>query len=399
MKLKHFGIFIILNFTIWSCNVSDTVSPIDEIATNKFLKSSKAIKQYSKSEFIAQLSNSFGNEAALLSFLVQSGIKATKISYNTTTTSGKAITASGLIVIPTDISGPLALGSLQHGTIFSDSLAPSNFHPISEAWSGNLLASTGVIVAMPDYVGYGDSASEPHPYENNKGLGQSNVDFLLAVKEYIKDEKLNWNNNLLLAGYSEGGYATMATQKLLEEKYPSEFKIKASSLGAGAYNKTATMNVFLTDVRKGQINQNRSYTWVITTYNSFHGLNRPLSDYFIEPYLSAIEQKGALVSISESFRDILRPTFISNILNGTDTKFIAAVAENDIYDWKSTTPMFLIHGSADTYVPIINSQSAVNAMKAKGANISLTTVPNGTHTSTILNYFLATIDMFDKYKN
>lgn len=397
--IKKYWIFyriLAVVLLVWSCKTND---PSPTINNFKYLKTAKTITQYTKDEFLTQFSKNFGQAAGLLSFLAQTGIKATKISYSTTTTDGKLVTASGLLVVPTGITKPLTLGSLQHGTIFSDSLAPSNFGAQSEAWAGNLLASTGVIVCMPDYVGYGDSKNEPHPYESNMGLAQGNVDFLLAVKEYLNSQKINWNGNLLLAGYSEGGYATMATQKLLEEKYPTEFTIKASCLGAGAYNKTATMNIFLTDQRKGEVNQNRSYIWVTTTYNRIHGLNRPLSAYFIEPFLSDIQAKGQLVTITNSFKDILNPDFVANVLNKTDTKFLAAVAENDIFDWKSNTTMFLVHGTADTYVPYINSETAFNAMKAKGTNITLTPVPGGTHSTTIQSYFFATIEMFNTYKN
>lgn len=395
-RVNYLFILVIL-FIGLSCSTEEPIIPSE--IENVYLTESSEIQELSRTEFTSLLTNSLGSAAGQLSAFVQSGIKAVKLSYSTTTTDGKTITASGLMVIPTDIQSPMALGSIQHGTIFSDSLAPSYFQLQSEGLSGALLASTGVIVCMPDYVGYGASSSEPHPYEHNKGLAQANVDFLLAVKEYIRNEKLNWNNILMLAGYSEGGYATMATQKMLEEKYPMEFDIKASTLGAGAYNKTATMGAFLTDSRKGEINQNRSYIWVINTYNRIYGLNRPLSDFYVEPYLSQISQNGELAEIEVSFSEILNPQFTANILNGTDTGFISAVADNDIFDWKSNSRMFLIHGDADTYVPYINSETAVNAMKAKGSNISLNTVADGTHGSSIQTFFFETLNMFSEFKN
>jgi predicted peptidase len=43
----------------------------------------------------------------------------------------------------------------------------------------------------------------------------------------------------MITGYSEGGFATMALQKKMEEQFPNEFNLVTSSCGAGAYNKTA----------------------------------------------------------------------------------------------------------------------------------------------------------------
>jgi len=366
-----------------------------------YLTNSVLVNTISQADLKTQIVASFGPEASAASFLIRSGIKQYKISYKTKTITGESITASGAVMVPTDLSTEkLALSCVQHGTLFNEKDAPSYFNPATESTLGSVLASTGFIVGLPDYIGYGDSKDVPHPYEHNKGSSESNVDFIRAVKEFIAKEKLNWNNNLMIGGYSQGGYVTLAMQKLIEEKYASEFNLKASSCGAGAYNKTKTIESFLKNKTSGEASNNRSYIWVLQTYDRIYGLNRNLNTYFIEPYLSQIQKDGHMALISKSFDEILQPSFVTGILNGTDTKFIDAVKDNDIYDWAPKVPTNLYHGDKDTYVPFLNSQTAYDAMVKKGStSVKLIPISGGTHSSSVFDFFMGTYFLFSANKN
>ena len=396
MKLfrSRFIYFIFIFLVIFSCKNNDP-----EPANVSLLKS-ELVSTLTREEFITKLQLSFGNQANQLSLFVRSGLKLYRITYKTKDPSGNEVTASGAFIIPSDIKDPLALASLQHGTIFNETDAPSYFKFETEVASGALLASTGLFIGMPDYLGYGASKTSQHPYEHRIGLAQPNVDFIVAMKEFIKSEKLSWNNNLLLAGYSEGGFATMATYKLLEDSYKGQFNIKAVSCGAGAYNKTKTMTTFLTTKTSGEVTNNRSYVWVLLTYDKLYKLNRPISSYFREPFSTDISKNGINVNINRSFDEILNPTFSNGILKGTDESFLNAVKDNDVFDWKPSAPLRLYHGDKDTYVPFLNSETANAAMLKKGATqLELIPIVGGDHSSSITTYFLGTFDLFNKYKN
>lgn len=397
MLKSYKWLFIV--FTVFFVACKDTKNDPDPQPS--YLASSASVGTISQADLKTLIVTNFGPEASAASIFIRSGIKQYKISYKTKTITGESITASGAVVVPTDLTGEkLALACVQHGTIFNEKDAPSYFTNASESTLGSILASAGFIVGLPDYVGYGDSKDTPHPYEHNKGSSEANVDFIRAVKEFISKEKLNWNNNLLLGGYSQGGYVTLAMQKLIEEKYSSEFNLKASSCGAGAYNKTKTIESFLKDKTSGEAANNRSYIWVLQTYDRIYGLNRNLNTYFIEPYLSQIQKDGHMALISKSFDEILQPSFKAGILNGTDTKFIEAVKDNDIYDWAPKVPTNLYHGDKDTYVPFLNSQTAYDAMVKKGSSsVKLIPISGGTHSSSVLEFFMGTYFLFSANKN
>ncbi|MGL4630201.1 MAG: alpha/beta hydrolase family protein, partial [Leadbetterella sp.] len=332
------------------------------------------------------------------------GVETYKIVYKTKNTDGKEINASGALVLPIGLQGTTALASYQHGTILPERefLAPSYFNIASEATVGSFLASTGYIMAMPDYIGYGESKNLPHPYEHRASLAESSVDFLFAVKEFLTKEKSPWNQNLLLTGFSEGGYATLSLQKLIEEKYANDFKLKASAVGAGAYNKTKTVEQLFSTKSSGETTNNKSYIWVLQTYHRLYNISKPLASHFVEPFASDISKNGFQVNINRSFNEIIEPTFKDQILKNSDVAWKDAIKDNDLLDWKTTTPTRFYHGLNDTFVPVLNSETTVASLKAKGStDVSFIPITNGTHSNqtTLTQYYLGTLDLFSLYKS
>lgn len=392
--LKYFIISITLTFVTWSC--SKTTSTVDPQPT--VLVSSTLVKELTKEQLITLLTPTLGAQASLF---VRTGVKQYKVVYKTKNTDGTEIQASGALIIPmgTVFPDPLPLVSYQHGTIFDDKQAPSYYTQDGEGTIASLLASLGYIVAAPDYIGYGASNNLPHTYEQREGLATACLDMLRASKESITQLKANWNKNVFIAGYSEGGYATMSLQKKIEDEFPNEFNLKASSCGAGAYNKTLSFKTFISTKSSGDPQHNASYIWVLLTYNNIYKLNRPMSAYFIEPFATQITKEQQNARISGNFASLLSDAVKKGINDGTDTTLLNAVKDNDVFDWKPKTPTQLYHGTADTYVPFFNSQTAVDAMKKRGAtNVELISIQGGEHGSSVQTYLLGTLSFFSGIK-
>lgn len=392
--LKFFIISISISVISWSC--SKTTTTVDPQPT--VLVSSTLVRELTKEQLITLLTPTLGSQASLF---VRTGVKQFKLVYKTKNTDGTEIQASGALILPTGtvFPDPLPLVSYQHGTIFDDKQAPSYFTQDGEGTIASLLASLGYIVAAPDYIGYGASNNLPHTYEQREGLATACLDMLRASKETITNEKANWNKNVFIAGYSEGGYATMSLQKKMEEEFPNEFNLKASSCGAGAYNKTLSFKTFINAQSSGDPQHNASYIWVLITYNNIYKLNRPMTAYFVEPYATQIAKEQQNARISGNFASLLSDAVKKGITDGTDTALLNAVKDNDVFDWKPKTPTQLYHGTADTYVPYFNSQTAVEAMKKRGAtNVELIPVQGGDHGSSVQTYLLGTLSFFGGIK-
>lgn len=366
---------------------SDSAAPTPA----RVLVNSTLIGKYTKSDLQAN----YSGIGTVFRYLINYGISVYKIEYNTTNTDGKAIRASGALVVP-DNAGAMPLLSFQHGTTPGDDGAPSNFRGGSEANQfGSVFASQGYIISIPDYIGLGVSKDLPQTYEQRSGLATSCLDMLRASREFLLDNRVNWNGRLFLAGYSEGGYATMALQKKIEEETGSEFNLVASSMGAGAYDKTDFMNYIINQKSSGVADFNKNYIWVLLTYDRIYGLNRPMSYYFKEPYATQIARDGRNAEISVSLNETFTDQFRQGIQNGTDTAFIKAVADNDIYDWKPRVPTRLYHGDADNLVPFFNSQNAYNAMQKRGAtNVQLFPQKGLDHFTGVVPFITGTYTFF-----
>jgi pimeloyl-ACP methyl ester carboxylesterase len=355
------------------------------------LISSSLIGEYST----AQLKSRFTGSNAFLQIFIRYGIKAYRIEYTTTNTDGKSIKASGALIVPT-VTTAIPMLSMQHGTITSNNDAPSNFGTGSEAYTfGSVFASQGYIIVAPDYIGYGSSKDLPHPYEHQKSLASASLDMLRAARDFLSDQKVNWDKRLFIAGYSEGGYATMSLQKKLEEETGDEFNLVASSCGAGAYDKPAFMQEILNQKTSGVSYINRLYIWVLLSYDRIYGLNRPMSYYFKEPYATQIAAQGKDASVNVSLNLAFTDSFKQSINDGSDKAFWAAVQDNDIHDWKPRTRTQLYHGDADDTVFYLNSKNAYDAMQKRGAtNVQLVTMKGANHATGILEFITGTYAFF-----
>jgi pimeloyl-ACP methyl ester carboxylesterase len=329
--------------------------------------------------------------------LVHFPIRVYRLTYRTTTPEGQETTASGAVLVPVG-AGALPVLSYQHGTLTptSESQAPSYYAQGSDVWSVvSVLASTGYVVSAPDYIGYGASKALPHPYEHAASLASASADMLRAAREFCKQQGVGVSQKNFLLGYSEGGYATMALHKLLEEKYATTLPVTASAPGAGAYHKSAFAKYILNATQP--LSFLSSYVWVLRTYDRIYALNRPFSFYYQEPYATRL-QADPFAEVPSQQSQLFASGFRNAVLNDSDSKLTAALADNDIYDWKPTAPVALFHGTADDYVPFFNSQDAYDAMRKRGATqVELHPIQGGNHFSSATAYTLGAYAFISQY--
>ena len=323
--------------------------------------------------------------------------------YNTTY-QGKAIKASGLLAVPQNLTAPAPLLSTQHGTMFRDADAPTNF---PSTFSGfELFASAGFVTLIPDYIGYGISKDIFHPYYDQKHSGLAVVDMIKAAKSYAKKESINLNNNLFLVGYSEGGYVTMAAQKEIETHPEHQLTVTGAAAGAGGYDLTGMLSA----VTSGQSYGNPSYlAFVLQSYNTTYNWNRPLTEFFREPYASKIPElyngnfgAGTINnSLSKNPSELFTETFYANLKKPEAEQALKqALVDNSFLNWVPKSPTRLYHGTADQSVFFQTSQTVYDRFKAAGAtNVELISIPNGTHSSSMVPMVLSVIPWIQGLSN
>ena len=330
-----------------------------------------------------------------ISLFINHGVVVYRVVYGTTDTDNNQILASGALIVP-DTESSVPLMSFQHGTITRDEDAPSWFTS-DQYLAAVFYASTGYTVSLPDYIGYGISSNMDHPYEHGHSLATASRDMLRAVYELETIEKIfSTNNKLFLTGYSQGGYATMALLKLIEEQHSAEFDITAATAGAGAYDKSRFARHIL-ELNEEAVHLN-TFLWVLETYDRVYGINRTPDKYFNEPYASIIEEEGVFSNPQLNPVKLFNAVFSEGILNGSDTEFLNALADNDNYDWKPSTPLKLYHGTEDNFVYYFNSLSAYEAMKGNGAgSVELVTIEGGDHFTSVSEYITGTFLYFSSF--
>lgn len=381
---KAICFILLLLISITGCK-KDSKTNIPDVSDGKnFFVSATPVISLTKLELQAIASlNGYGSFNALLQY----DVDYYKIIYNTTY-NGNTVQASGLLGIPKNMTTTPALLSAQHGTMFRNSDAPSNF-PIG--FTGfELFASTGFVTLVPDYIGYGASKDIAHPYYDMQSSGLAVVDLIKAGKYYLQTQNKAINDKLFLVGYSEGGYVTMAAQKEIETNKAHNLTLTAAAEGAGGYDITG----ILAKVATVPTYPDPSFFGLfIRSYNTTYGFNRPYTDYFMPAYAAKIPslldgtKTNAQINaeLTTSPAALLNTTFYSNLTNSAgETAFKAKVALNSFPNWYPVSPTRMYHGTADEAVFLETSQTTYNKFIAAGSKqLTLTLIPNGTHETSV----------------
>ena len=313
-----------------------------------------------------------------------------KIIYETIDIDSNLTHASAAVAIPQNQDRFFPLVAYFHGTTImpNDVTSVHGFDSQEGGFISMWLGTVGSIVVIPDYLGLGISDGL-HPYQLMIPSANSSVDAIIATKQLVYELGIVPNDQLFLCGYSEGGYVTMATQKIIEENPSLDIDITASAPCAGAYDMSETMY----DVMISQTPYGAPYylPYVLFSYNDYYDMYdsydeilKPeyasiLPDMFYSGEYSSDEINDVMPSIPI---DIMRDDVFSEIVSDYNHPIRVALRENDLYDWVPESLMRIYHSTGDELVPVENSEIAYNQFINNGAdpnNIELATIDLGTH--------------------
>ena len=348
----------------------------DPFADNTYLVSSEVEMMRTKDNIITVLtwaSTQYQTAAELIPDVV-SGVNVYSVTYNTEI-NGEPVVASGLICAPT-APGTYPILSFQNGTNTLHSAAPTA-DPQSLGYQMiEYIASTGYVVLLPDYLGFGASSSMVHPYLHKESTVQSVLDMLRAVAEFDEDvaKDISVTTDCYLLGYSQGGWATMALLRAIEEEYSSEFTVKAASCGAGPYD-LRHFNTAVTQLTEYPMPVFLGY--IANAYTAYDLYPNELTDMFNSQYASVIpglyDGQHSSEQINGQLTTSISGLFTAEYLSGaeTDQKYLGirnALRDNSIYGWECNVPLLLLHGTADSYVMPAISQSQYDIMIGSGTS-------------------------------
>jgi pimeloyl-ACP methyl ester carboxylesterase len=318
-----------------------------------------------------------------------------KILYDITRPDGTVQHLSGLLLVPTSVIGiniNVPIISLQHPTQVERAYSPSNGNVLDNEMTvpfAMALASMGYITVVADYPGMGINY-DVHPY-CLEVLADSIIGMIQAVPNskgswLPSDQSTNWNGQLYLIGYSEGGYATMVAAKHLQQE--GEFAVSAVAALDGPYSLSDTMrNVMINadatypspyflpytiagydDFYKAQtdaFNFDNAVKSQVPSYTPPEGMTYAgqlysmLGGAFSGNQISVFMQKatpyvGPKSILTSQFYNALQDT-------GPNAPIYQRLSLNDgFYGWTPAMPLKMFHNSFDDLVPVSNMDIATS---------------------------------------
>jgi dienelactone hydrolase len=259
--------------------------------------------------------------------------------------------ASGLLAVPDGASGPLPLLSYQHGTVYGKEEVPS--FPEKSPETQLVLAQfagQGYAVVAADYFGMGTSP-EPEGYMVKRSHQQATVDMLSAGRFVLADLGIA-TDRLVLAGWSQGGFVTMA---LLEALEAAEIPVDAAATASAPVDIAVALNGFLAFPRP--IDAPWTTTLFILSafafeeYYGIPGLARAL--FLDEAYDVArrayLREPLDPKDVPTDLRALIRPDYFDPAVFARSA-YGRLVAETNAYRWIIETPVRNHFGEADEVI-------------------------------------------------
>lgn len=386
-----------------------------------------------------------GNGIGSLGF--KSSVNQYNLVYHTIDAKGNKTKASAKLLIPGN-GTDLDLIVYLHGTTSKDADAPTfakadftnydmvnpetidhNIEDMPEtAMLMGMVASTNVAVLMPDYLGFGFSDGL-HPYMHADSLASSTIDAIRAAINFANysGNSFSLSGDFALTGYSEGGYAVMATHKELladDGTVLSDYvdimgsdglKLKAVIPGAPPCNISQRMApVMLAD---GYLAPGFA-PYVALAYNEIYDLEVDLTTIMNPTYKFALDLFDGSLSINEITGALMVAGFDIDITDGSanspldlfSTEFKTSIAtdysaiagnysatlsnefykkfkDNDVFDYHPGLKSYyeIIYHSDDLIVPKANSSDAASALAAKSSRLINVFDSSGTSNSAAIN--------------
>ncbi|MBE33368.1 hypothetical protein CL647_04535 [bacterium] len=423
--------FLSLSLLLTSCgNLLDDTSSSDSDTSRGALSMGSITTASFPVTFMAGIQATVEASAGDIFAAASYAVTQYNLVYYTIDAQNNLTKASAKLLIPGN-STDLDLVVYLHGTTSLDADAPTNTYADFSAFDGvdpttidhniadmpetamlmSLVSETNIAVLMPDYLGFGASGGL-HPYMHGASLASATIDAIRAALNFdsISSNQFSLTGDFTLTGYSEGGYAVMATHKELladdgtvESAYVDIMgsdgaHLKAVIPGAPPCNISQRMAaVMLAD---GYLAPGFA-PYVALAYNEIYDIEANISSIFNPTYTFVIDDFDGTKSITDISTNLVLAGYDINIIDDgvanapidlfTDTfktdimtdytaiagnygatltdEFYQKFKENDVFDYHVGENVYyeIIYHINDLIVPATNSTDAGAAIEDKSS--------------------------------
>ena len=280
----------------------------------------------------------------------------------------KPITATGLLAVPEEHDKTPPMVSYQHGTVYGKQEVPSfpEQSPETQLMIAQF-AGQGHVLIGADYFGMGLS-TEPEGYMVKASHQQATYDMLIASRAVLDHMNLA-TSRLSIAGWSQGGFVTMA---FLEKLESAGVPVAAAATASAPVDVFVALNGFLNFPRKNDASWVNSLfilsAFAFENYYAVPGLARSvISDSAYDVARKAYEREPFNVAdVPTDLHKLLKPDYF-------DAQYFAAsaygrlVAQTQAYRWIIQTPVRNYYGETDEAISTGLGRLAMTYQQAIGA--------------------------------
>ena len=263
--------------------------------------------------------------------------------------------ASGLVAIPDTGRDEMPVVSYQHGTVFTKIAVPSH---LDESMETRLMlaqfAGQGYVVVGADYFGKGES-TEPDSDLVKASTQQACLDMLRASRDVCAALDVR-QGPLFASGWSQGAWSTMAFLNKLESV---GIPITAAAIASAPNDLFAIINRWIHAPRDlDAIYLPGLMALQLNAYSEYYDLTGLASSAILPAYQQAardlydnrITWEQFRAKTPASLNEFLRAGFRSASSVG-EGRYWQILRDNQVYHWRSRTPLRSYYGDIDEVVP------------------------------------------------
>ena len=285
------------------------------------------------------------------------------VSYWSQNPQGDSLLVSGRIYLPKRryLNGIVIAN---HYTMTSDAEVPSNMLSME-----SIFALKGYAVIMPDYVGYGLSRHEVHPYLHWRNAAQTAVDLLNRMPALLDYYGYSYPNDVVVTGYSQGAAVALGVVRMLEEQgETTPWLVRKLYAGAGPYDPAAT---YLYSVERDTMGIPAAIPLIVMGLSDAYDLGFALEDFFLDPLLSnydewLLSKEYSVQQINQNMgsivmSELMTPESLDPNHPIADMLYEVLLSNSNVgYDLQS--PAYFLHSIDDEVVPLLNTENLMNHM-------------------------------------
>jgi hypothetical protein len=322
---------------------------------------------------------------------IDHGFDSYKLTYCTVDVGAVPTAATGNVSVPRK-AGPLATVAYLHGTSVSFYDAPSNpniFGDLSENGesfdgppSSAIFAGAGFVYVAPDYLGLGNSAVPRHRYFHAATEASSAADLLVASRDVLRSLKVRRSGELFTFGFSQGGHAALALQRLLQRR---GVEVTATATVGGVFD---IERFFLLGIANTTTPTVPLYvTYLLLAYDDIYDVYGRRSDVFREPYTGRVPGlfdmrhyfDDVVAALPPTSRELLTASWFQAVTTDPDEPMRVRLRQNAVDRWRPEAPIRVYHSPVDEEVSFGDVLVSVQRLRRRGADVTVKRLPGLDH--------------------